>query len=75
MTVSLRMGAPRGLAEVGPDPPQLVNGVALEHFLGQVAQGVSFLTDVGGGYAGSHRQPLLSSQMIFSPSPATPVVP
>ncbi len=27
------------------------------------------------GYAGSHRQPSLSSQMIFSPSPAMPVVP
>lgn len=44
-------------------------------FLGQGEQDVSFLKDVGWGYAGSHRQPLLSSQMIFSPSPATPVMP
>jgi hypothetical protein len=68
-------GAERLRRSGGLNPPQLVNGVALERFFGQAEQGVSFLKDVGWGYAGSHRQPLLSSQMIFAPSPATPVMP
>jgi hypothetical protein len=68
-------GAERLRRGGGLNPPQFVNGVELERFLGQVEQGVSFLKDVGWAYAGSHRQPLLSSQMIFSPSPATPVMP
>jgi hypothetical protein len=55
--------------------PQFPADLVHDGFAPHVEQGVSFLKDVGWAYAGSHRQPLLSSQMIFSPSPATPVMP
>jgi hypothetical protein len=64
-------------SEPVPDP-ELIGGrgrLAQGPMDARLALNIARPMRVRAGQIGSHRQPLLSSHLIFSPSPATPVAP